>query len=83
MVRKIIRDKSVCRTTTHGRGWDLNYPSFAVAVEDSHEINMSFFRTVTNVGLPNSTYHVCIEKPDFFDIKAQPSVPPFNAVGEK
>ncbi|GMN44690.1 hypothetical protein TIFTF001_013865 [Ficus carica] len=82
-VRKISRDKSVCRTTTHGRGWDLNYPSLAVAVEDGHEINTSFFRTVTNVGLPNSTYHVRIEKPDFADIKAQPSVLSFNVVGEK
>lgn len=64
-------------------GWDLNYPSFAVAVEDGQEINTSFFKTVTNVGLPNSTYHVRIEKPDFFDIKAQPSVLLFNVVGEK
>ena len=82
-LRKLSRDKIVCRTTTHGRGWDLNYPSFAVAVEDGHEINTSFFRTVTNVRLPNSTYHVRIEKPDFIDIKAQPSVLSFNVVGEK
>ncbi|EXC11906.1 hypothetical protein L484_005369 [Morus notabilis] len=83
----ISGDKSVCRTAKRGRGWDLNYPSLTLAVEDGQKmINASFFRTVTNVGLPKSTYHVRINNTlarSFLSIKVEPSVLSFDAVGEK
>nr|POE80624.1 cucumisin [Quercus suber] len=55
-LRLIIGDNSnFCNTTKPGRAWNLNYPSFSVAVEDGQQIK-AFTRTVTNVGPPNSTY---------------------------
>ena len=44
------------QNTLPGRAWNLNYPSFSVAVEDGQQIQAVFTRTVTNVGSPNSTY---------------------------
>lgn len=44
-----------CNNIKLGRAWDLNYPTFSVAVEDGLQIKAVFKRTVTNVGSPNST----------------------------
>ena len=37
--------KNACESSKQGRAWDLNYPSFALAIEDGHEIKCSFIRT--------------------------------------
>ena len=66
-------NSSFCKTSQLRRAWDLNYPSISVAVEDGQPIKAVFTRTVTNVGLPNSTYTVTVE----------PSVLSFSATGEK
>ena len=42
-----------------------------------------FTRTVTNVGSPNSTYHVSINTPDSINVTVKPSVLSFTSVGEK
>ncbi|VVA11028.1 PREDICTED: cucumisin [Prunus dulcis] len=81
--RKITRDKSVCRGIKPARAWDLNYPSFSLAVEDGHEIKGNFHRTVTNVGKPNSTYNVSIVMPDSIKVNVEPSVLSFTDIGEK
>lgn len=83
LLRLVTGNKSVCKSTKPGRGWDLNYPSFMLAVQDGHKISGNFVRIVTNVGSPNSTYHASIDKPDFVDVKVDPSVLTFATVGEE
>ncbi|KAJ4836976.1 hypothetical protein Tsubulata_025287 [Turnera subulata] len=75
---------SVCHSTKPGRAWDLNYPSFAVAVEDGKPITAVFARTVTNLGSPNSTYTVKVYKPaGSVSVTVKPSVLAFSSTDEK
>lgn len=73
---------STCGRTKPGRAWDLNYPSFSLAVEDGQHINAVFTRTVTNVGSPNSTYTIKAHTP-FSGVSVKPSTISFSYVGEK
>lgn len=83
-VRLITGDNSsVCTSTLIGRAWDLNYPSFSLAVEDGMSINGVFTRTVTNVGSANSTYTVLRYSPPSFSITVEPQVLSFSSLGEK
>lgn len=82
-LRSITSDRSVCKGIKSGRAWDLNYPSFALGIEDGQEIKGSFIRKVTNVGSPNSTYNVQINVPDILKVKVEPSALTFTDVGEK
>ncbi|XP_047341136.1 cucumisin-like [Impatiens glandulifera] len=82
-VRLISGDNSTCESTNPGRGWDLNYPSFSLYVQDGEVINGVFPRTVTNVGLPTSTYNCTIINPPGVKITIEPSTLSFSAVGEK
>lgn len=81
-VRLVTGDRSVCKSTKPGRGWNLNYPSFSLPIEESHKILGKFTRTVTNVGSPNSTYQILIT-PDSINVTVKPSVLSFTSVGEK
>lgn len=81
-------NSSFCNSTTPERAWDLNYPSFSVAVEDGQPIKAVFTRTVTNVGLtngPNSTYTYTVTgyMPAPVTVTIEPSVLSFSAIGEK
>lgn len=76
-------NSSFYKTTQLGRAWDLNYPSFSVTVEDGQPIKVVFTRTVTNVGLPNSTYTVTGYMPGPITVTVEPSVLSFSAIGEK
>ncbi|XAR55023.1 Cucumisin [Bertholletia excelsa] len=83
-LRLVTGNNSTCNSTVPGRGWDLNYPSFSLYVEDGEEINGVFTRTVTNVGNASSTYTVTT----FFaaygiDVTVDPSTLSFSTVGEK
>ncbi|KAG4188631.1 hypothetical protein ERO13_A08G177700v2 [Gossypium hirsutum] len=83
-VRLITGDNSsVCGNTLNGRAWDLNYPSFSLAVEDGKQIDGVFTRTVTNVGSANSTYTVQMYSPPEFSISVEPEVLSFSTIGEK
>ncbi|KAL6182106.1 hypothetical protein ACLB2K_043529 [Fragaria x ananassa] len=73
---------STCGRTKPGRAWDLNYPSFSLAVEDGQHINAVFTRTVTNVGSPNSTYTIKAHT-HFSGVSVKPSTISFSYVGEK
>lgn len=42
-----------------------------------------FTKTVTNVGLPNSTYHASVYMPYSLNATVEPSVLSFSAIGEK
>ncbi|KAM3735014.1 hypothetical protein ACB098_10G058900 [Castanea mollissima] len=76
-------NSSFCNTSKPGRAWNLNYPSFSVAVEDGQQIKAVFIRTVTNVGPPNSTYTLSTYIPASIDVTVEPSVLSFSSIGEK
>ncbi|XP_048320426.2 cucumisin-like [Ziziphus jujuba] len=76
-------NSSTCSSTELGRGWNLNYPSFQLGVEDGQSIDAVFNRTVTNVGSPNSTYTLNVYFPSTVTIYVEPSILSFSAVGEK
>uniref|UniRef100_A0A6N2KB78 Peptidase S8/S53 domain-containing protein n=2 Tax=Salix viminalis TaxID=40686 RepID=A0A6N2KB78_SALVM len=73
---------SVCNSTTPGRAWDLNYPTFALAVEDGQPIQGVFTRTVTNVGNSSSTYTVSVSTPTPVSIHVGAPVLTFSEIGE-
>ncbi|KAJ6347519.1 hypothetical protein OIU76_004069 [Salix suchowensis] len=75
-------NSSVCNSTTPGRAWDLNYPTFALAVEDGQPIQGVFTRTVTNVGNSSSTYTVSVSTPYPVSITVEPPVLTFSEIGE-
>ncbi|RWR89334.1 cucumisin-like protein [Cinnamomum micranthum f. kanehirae] len=56
-LRLVTGDSSTCDGISPGTAWDLNYPSFALSIQDGLPISGTFQRTVTNVGLSNSTYY--------------------------
>ncbi|CAI0414208.1 unnamed protein product [Linum tenue] len=76
------RSNASCNGVAPGRAWDLNYPTFGLVVEDGESISTSFTRTVTNVGPPNSTYHVSVQMPSLVNVEVHPTVLPFSAVGQ-
>lgn len=76
-------NSSTCSSTELGRGWNLNYPSFQLGVEDGQSIDAVFNRTVTNVGSPNSTYTLTAYWPSSVSVSVEPSTLSFSAVGEK
>ncbi|GMY30185.1 cucumisin-like isoform X1 [Fagus crenata] len=76
-------NSSFCNTLKPGRAWNLNYPSFSVAVEDGQQVNAVFTRTVTNVGSPNSTYTLRTYMPASINVTVEPTVLSFSAIGEK
>ncbi|XP_044477304.1 cucumisin-like [Mangifera indica] len=75
-------NSSVCYSTEPGRAWDLNYPSFSLALLDGQEILADFTRTVTNVGSPNSTYTARVYMPPNINVEVKPSTLSFSSVGE-
>lgn len=83
LLKLVTGDKSVSKSTKRGRVWNLNYPSFTLAVQDGHKIIGNFVRIVTNVDSPNSTYRVSVDKPDFIDIKVDLPVLTFTSIGEE
>ncbi|KAF3959617.1 hypothetical protein ACB098_10G058800 [Castanea mollissima] len=83
-LRLIIGDNSsFCNTSKPGRAWNLNYPSFSVAVEDGQQIKAVFTRTATNVGPPNSTYTLSTYMPASITVTVEPSVLSFSTIGER
>ncbi|KAH7514032.1 hypothetical protein FEM48_Zijuj11G0045600 [Ziziphus jujuba var. spinosa] len=76
-------NSSTCSITELGRGWNLNYPSLQLGVEDGQSIDAVINRTVTNVGSPKSTYTVNIYFPSSVTVNVEPSTLSFSAVGEK
>ncbi|XP_022737203.1 subtilisin-like protease SBT4.3 [Durio zibethinus] len=83
-VRLITGDNSsVCTSTKPGPAWDLNYPSFSLAMEDGQPIYGVFTRTVTNVGSPTSTYTGFASTQPGFTIVVEPNILSFSALGEK
>ncbi|MED6112421.1 hypothetical protein PIB30_061541 [Stylosanthes scabra] len=61
---------------------NLNYPTFAARVLPNVTFNISFGRTVTNVGLANSTYKVTITPNPEVKITVTPTILSFKALNE-
>lgn len=78
----VTGDNSSCESTTPGRAWDLNYPSFSLYVEDGDKVGATFTRAVTNVGEANSTYTATLYMPSSINVTVSPSVLTFTTLGE-
>ncbi|KAH9618384.1 hypothetical protein KSS87_008519 [Heliosperma pusillum] len=85
-IRQISGKANSCKNMTkNGIGYhDLNYPSMALQTVPG-AFDTVFYRTVTNVGFPNSTYHVVVTtlEGQALGIKVQPSVLEFESLGMK
>ncbi|KAJ8900169.1 hypothetical protein K2173_024809 [Erythroxylum novogranatense] len=63
---------------------DLNYPSFAVILPGNAEKpTIKYKRTVTNVGMPTSTYAVQVDEPDGVSVTPEPKTLRFSKLGQK
>ncbi|WOG91390.1 hypothetical protein DCAR_0310639 [Daucus carota subsp. sativus] len=81
LVGLISGDSSTCPGTL-GKATDLNYPSFALSLLDGEQIDVTYPRTVTNVGSPNSTYFAWVTMPPEFTVVVEPSTLTFGEVGD-
>ncbi|KAG6599889.1 Subtilisin-like protease 1.1, partial [Cucurbita argyrosperma subsp. sororia] len=61
---------------------DLNYPSFSVSMKNRAK-NVTFKRTVTNVGTPTSDYTVKINNPSGIRVSVKPKKLSFRRSGQK
>ncbi|KAI9182204.1 hypothetical protein LWI28_023112 [Acer negundo] len=66
------------------RGGELNYPSFAFNFRDGVQNgSLEYKRTVTNVGIPKSSYEVQVEVPNGVSVIVKPKILNFNKLGQK
>ncbi|XP_019056322.1 PREDICTED: subtilisin-like protease SBT4.5 [Tarenaya hassleriana] len=86
-LRLISGDNSTCtkeQADTLPR--NLNYPSMAAAVSSQTEFNLTFVRTVTNVGMANSTYKANVVEgagSSKIDVKVEPDALSMKSMYEK
>ncbi|TYI50670.1 hypothetical protein E1A91_D12G118600v1 [Gossypium mustelinum] len=63
---------------------DLNYPSFTVNFKQkARNVTFTYKRTVTNVGIPKSTYKVSVEVPKGVSVIVSPKVLSFTELNEE
>ncbi|KAG6728687.1 hypothetical protein I3842_02G185300 [Carya illinoinensis] len=72
-----------CSKVSNGTVFDLNYPTFALPTSPSKFIHHVFYRTVTNVGSPTSSYKAVVTSAHGLKIKVKPSVLSFQKFGQK
>ncbi|TXG62768.1 hypothetical protein EZV62_009762 [Acer yangbiense] len=66
------------------RAGDLNYPSFAFNFKGVVQNgSLEYKRTVTNVGIPTSSYAVQVEVPEGVSVIVKPKILSFNKLGQK
>ncbi|KAK4402936.1 Subtilisin-like protease SBT4.3 [Sesamum angolense] len=86
-LRKILGVNSTCPTGMQITPKDLNYPSMArrITTNDSTVLTFSenFTRTVTNVGLGNSTYKVTTSTSPNYNISVKPDILSFRTLNER
>lgn len=72
-----------CRHSLANPG-DLNYPSISAIFPDDTSIKvLTLHRTVTNVGLPTSTYHVVVSPFKGATVKVEPKILNFTRKNQK
>ncbi|KAK9169967.1 hypothetical protein Syun_002107 [Stephania yunnanensis] len=74
---------SSCPPNFKGTAKDLNYPSMAIVKYDIVKKEATFSRTVTNVGLANSTYKAVVTSPSELIVSVEPNVLFFKSLNEK
>ena len=79
----VTGDNSTCSGIINGTVWDLNLPSFALSTMSLKSFSQTFKRTITNVGLPSSTYKATVTAPQALKINVEPSVLTFTSLGQK
>ncbi|TKY56801.1 Cucumisin protein [Spatholobus suberectus] len=81
-LQKITGDNnSSCTQENNGTVWDLNLPSFALSTTRSTYTNVTFHRTVTNVGSATSRYNAKIATPpSTLNIRVVPDVLVFSSL---
>ncbi|KAK9158933.1 hypothetical protein Scep_005507 [Stephania cephalantha] len=78
---KFIAGKiSSCPSKYNGTAMDLNYPSMAMTNSTKEAV---FTRTVTNVGVANSTYRATVASPSYVIVSVEPKVLSFKSLNEK
>ena len=83
-LRLISGDKSTCpKGSTKVLPKDLNYPPMTALVNASKSFNVTFHRTVTNVGFANSTYKATTFINSKVKIVVEPKVLSFKSLHEK
>ncbi|XP_042481387.1 subtilisin-like protease SBT4.12 [Macadamia integrifolia] len=80
---KIIAGGNVTCAKQNGTDALLNYPSMGASVTIGVPIDRYFPRTVTNVGLPNSTYKATIGPQKLLNVTVIPNVLSFKSLNEK
>ncbi|CAA0834306.1 Subtilase family protein, partial [Striga hermonthica] len=61
----------------------LNYPSFVLNFTGGEPVSQKYTRTVTNVGLPKSTYKVTVVPPVGIKVLVEPETLNFSRLNEK
>ncbi|QCE01275.1 Peptidase S8 [Vigna unguiculata] len=83
-LQKVTGDKSTCTSANKGSVLDLNLPSFTLSTPRSSHNNVTFGRTVTNVGSATSTYKATISAhPSSLNVEVVPNVLTFSSLGQK
>ncbi|CAL0309699.1 unnamed protein product [Lupinus luteus] len=83
-VKAISGKNNACSEATHrSLVRDLNYPALTIGVNSTTSFTIKFKRTVTNVGLANSTYKATILPNPKIKITVVPNSLSFKSVHEK
>ncbi|KAL9316301.1 hypothetical protein ACSQ67_017302 [Phaseolus vulgaris] len=83
LLRRITGDNNTCTSANRGSVFNLNLPSFALATARSSYNDVTYGRTVTNVGSARSTYRAIISGyPSSLNIQVVPNVLTFTSVGQ-
>ncbi|KAL9316298.1 hypothetical protein ACSQ67_017299 [Phaseolus vulgaris] len=83
-LQTITGDNNTCTSANRGYVFNLNLPSFALSTALSKKNNVTFGRTVTNVGSARSTYRATVSgNPSSLSIQAVPNVLTFTSVGQR
>ncbi|XP_022714512.1 subtilisin-like protease SBT4.3 [Durio zibethinus] len=83
-IRAISGDNSSCPESSQNvPPKDLNYPSMTAFVPSEKSFTVNFHRTVTNVGLSNSTYRAEVSPSSRLHVKVVPEVLSFKSLKEK
>lgn len=82
-LRKIFGDNTSCPQEANGSSKDLNYPSMAAQLPEGLNYTVTFSRTVTNVGSPNSIYRAKLTKNPRSYVSVKPRILTFQSLNEK
>jgi hypothetical protein len=84
LLHLVAGDNSSCSIAFKGTVFKLNYHSFAIFLSSSRSYSQFYCWTVTNVGLPTSTYKAIVTGTlTGLRIKVKPSVLAFTSLGQK